>query len=151
MSFRERLKRWRESRGLTQADLALRLDVSLRSLTRWESAGGMPNGEVLLALADLGCDPTWLLTGHGGGALDLETTPQPAGSAAVALDIDLLAEISGMLEQWLERHKRRMEPAQRGRFLAEAYAFCLEEAEASQKPVQDVAPRIVERFLRVVA
>lgn len=143
MSFRERLKQWRESQGITQTDLAKRLDVSLRSLTRWESGGGMPGGEVLAALAALGCDPTWLLTGNN--------SAQGRKGAATALDVELLAEISQMLEQWLDRHKRRMEPAQRGRFLAEAYAFCVEEAEASQKSAQEVAPRIIERFLRVVA
>ncbi|WP_341990324.1 helix-turn-helix transcriptional regulator [Azorhizobium sp. AG788] len=152
MSFRERLKEWRESQGLTQTDLANRLGASLRSLTRWESGEGLPNGEALFALAELGCDPTWLLTGrNSSGAKDSGQLGEPHSSAVTAIDAELLADIAKMLEQWLERHKRRMEPAQRGRFLAEAYAFCIEEMAASHKPAAEIAPRIVERFLRVVA
>ena len=62
-SFSDRLKKWRESLNLTQSDLALRIDVSLSTIQRWER-GDLPKGAELLALDALGFDPTWALTGR---------------------------------------------------------------------------------------
>lgn len=145
----ERLKNWREARQWTQPELAERLGVSTRSLSRWESGEGLPNGEAIQTLANLGCDPTWLLTGREPSS---GVTQSPARTEeAPPLDIGLLSSITGMLEEWLERHQRRMEPNQRGRFIAEAYAFCMEETQHSQTPAVEMAPRVVERFLRLVS
>lgn len=50
------LKSWRESRGLTQAQLARRLGVDQMTVSRWERGSGRRGapGEVLeLALAEL--------------------------------------------------------------------------------------------------
>jgi len=76
-TFSDRLKRWRESEGLTQSDLAARVDVSLSTIQRWER-GDLPKGAELLALDALGFDPTWALTGR-------ETGQKSDGDAVPAL------------------------------------------------------------------
>ncbi|MGM9662018.1 MAG: helix-turn-helix domain-containing protein [Oscillospiraceae bacterium] len=50
-TFSERLRTLRKARGLTQQELADRLNVSNKSVSRWESAGGYPDIELLPALA----------------------------------------------------------------------------------------------------
>lgn len=67
-TFSDRLKKWRESQGLTQSDLALRVSVSLSTIQRWER-GDLPKSAELLALDALGFDPTWALTGRESGKL----------------------------------------------------------------------------------
>ena len=50
-NFSERLKTFRKQKGLTQQQLADLLNVSNKSVSRWESAGGYPDIELLPALA----------------------------------------------------------------------------------------------------
>ena len=50
--------------GLSQAELANKSGVSLRSIVSWEKGGYRPNGKFLERIAEaLGCDPAWLLNG----------------------------------------------------------------------------------------
>ena len=48
--FREAVKDWRERKGLTQADAAKKLGISVRTLQNWEIARNMPRGYGLGAL-----------------------------------------------------------------------------------------------------
>ena len=48
--FRKTLKEWRERKGLTQADAAKKLGISVRTLQNWEIARNMPRGFGLKAL-----------------------------------------------------------------------------------------------------
>ena len=48
--FREAVKDWRERKGLTQADAAKKLGISVRTLQNWEIARNMPRGYGLNAL-----------------------------------------------------------------------------------------------------
>ena len=51
LEFSERLKRLRKARGMTQQELADRLGVSNKSVSRWESGGGYPDVALLEPLA----------------------------------------------------------------------------------------------------
>lgn len=51
MSFGERLKATRKQKGLSQEDLAERLDVSRQSVTKWETGISYPEIRTLLELA----------------------------------------------------------------------------------------------------
>ncbi|MCI8441736.1 MAG: helix-turn-helix transcriptional regulator [Provencibacterium sp.] len=53
MSFGENLQYLRTEQGLTQEQLAERLEVSRQSVSKWESDGSFPEMEKLLALCDL--------------------------------------------------------------------------------------------------
>ena len=48
--FRKAVKDWRERKGLTQADAAKKLGISIRTLQNWEIARNMPRGYGLTAL-----------------------------------------------------------------------------------------------------
>lgn len=58
------IKRLREARGLTQAKLAASLDVSSKTISKWETAKGFPDISLLEPLAAaLGVSVTELLSG----------------------------------------------------------------------------------------
>lgn len=74
LAFGSRLKRLRESRGLTQRQLADRIKTEAAQVTRYERAQVLPNAETLVALADtLQVDLDFLLRGQADG----ETITQP--------------------------------------------------------------------------
>jgi len=60
-----RLKAWRQSLGLTQAQLAERLGLHLSVLKKYEAGANTPGGDALTAVAETGCNINWLLTGKG--------------------------------------------------------------------------------------
>ena len=53
MSFSENLQFLRDRAGLTQEQLAERLEVSRQSVSKWESAASYPEMEKLLLMCDL--------------------------------------------------------------------------------------------------
>ncbi|MGI1663069.1 helix-turn-helix domain-containing protein [Palleronia sp. KMU-117] len=96
-TFGDRLAGAREAAGLSQADLAQRLGVTLESLRSWEDDRSEPRSNRLQMLAGLlNVSIAWLLTGEGEG---LEAPPQdrPAASEPAAIPDELgpavLAEI----------------------------------------------------------
>lgn len=53
MIFSERLKKEREKRGWSQADLAEKIHVSRQSVSKWETGKNYPGIEVIIHLSDL--------------------------------------------------------------------------------------------------
>lgn len=53
MNFADRLQGLRKSKGLSQEDLAERLNVSRQSVSKWETGLGYPETEKLLILCDI--------------------------------------------------------------------------------------------------
>lgn len=53
VTFGERLKAAREAAGLSQAEVARRLDISRQAVGQWEAGGATPNPETLAMLADM--------------------------------------------------------------------------------------------------
>ena len=53
MTLGEKLTQARKTAGLTQADVAAKLNVSRQAVSRWESGQSKPSTEKLLALGDL--------------------------------------------------------------------------------------------------
>ena len=53
MELDEKLAQARKAAGLTQADVAAKLNVSRRAVSRWESGQSKPSTEKLLALAKI--------------------------------------------------------------------------------------------------
>lgn len=78
--FFERLKSEREALGLSQQVLAERTGVSLRSQQNYESGSRVPDAEYLAAIAAVGADVLYVLTG----------LRAPAASAADAVEQALL-------------------------------------------------------------
>jgi transcriptional regulator with XRE-family HTH domain len=64
--FTERLRTAVRRAGLTQSDLADRLEISQSTVSDWFNVGAMPGGEILLLLPEvLDVNGHWLLTGEG--------------------------------------------------------------------------------------
>lgn len=53
MDFSERLKKEREKKGWSQAELAEKIHVSRQSVSKWETGKNYPNIEVIIDLSDL--------------------------------------------------------------------------------------------------
>jgi transcriptional regulator with XRE-family HTH domain len=65
MSLQERLKIAREFLRYSQKDMAKALDTNPQTWQIYESGKSVPGGKVLEALARIGFDVNWLLTGEG--------------------------------------------------------------------------------------
>lgn len=65
MSLPERLKQARETLRYTQKDLSKAVSVSVQMWRAYEAGSSVPGGNVLEALARLGFNVNWLLTGEG--------------------------------------------------------------------------------------
>jgi transcriptional regulator with XRE-family HTH domain len=68
-AFRDRLKRALATRGVTQSELARRLDVRQATISQWfsQEAPAQPKAQQILRLpAVLEINGHWLLTGQGG-------------------------------------------------------------------------------------
>jgi transcriptional regulator with XRE-family HTH domain len=65
MSLADRLKQIRNSLGYTQKDAAKSVSVSVQMWQAYEAGRSVPGGNVLEALARLGFNVNWLLTGLG--------------------------------------------------------------------------------------
>lgn len=63
MSLSKRLKFFRESIGMTQAELAKVTNASIPAWQCYESGKNVPNGKVLTSLASMGLNINWLLMG----------------------------------------------------------------------------------------
>lgn len=69
MAFSENLQYYRARHGITQEQLAERLDVSRQSVSKWESGQSYPEMDTLLKLCDLfGTDLDTLLRGNAESA-----------------------------------------------------------------------------------
>ncbi|WP_141703468.1 helix-turn-helix domain-containing protein, partial [Methylobrevis pamukkalensis] len=91
MTFRERLRSWRESQGWTQGELGDRLEVSEQTIGRYERGERSPKAEELLKLAELGCDPTWLVTGRNSEATIRGEPISPAFSFVPSFEVTFSA------------------------------------------------------------
>jgi transcriptional regulator with XRE-family HTH domain len=82
LGFASRLKKLREARGLTQRELAARIDIEVVQVSRYERGQYLPNAETLVALARvLQVDLNLLLLGETSG---------PTTEALPVLDVPLL-------------------------------------------------------------
>lgn len=83
-TFGDRLAGAREGQGLTQADLAKRLGVKLKTVVAWENDWSEPRANRLQMLAGLlNVSIRWLLTGEGDG-------PEEPGSSDLEGDLNQL-------------------------------------------------------------
>lgn len=125
MSVGERLKRFRESRGLSQSDFADAIDTAFRTYQDYERDKFSPKLGVLERVAALGCDLNWLVTGQGSpdggrqaqppatlqdqGKRDFAGTPIPVYDAKFSAGGGIAAPESleqrwiTIPEQWLRR------------------------------------------------
>lgn len=96
-TFGDRIAAAREAAGLTQKELARRLEVKHGTLRGWEDDLSEPRANKLALMARfLNVTMLWLLTGEGDGvAAPVDETPVAADMNAVLVEIrDLKTQIS---------------------------------------------------------
>lgn len=101
--FFERLKEERLRLSMTQDELAAKVGVSKRSYCAYESGETSPSAKLLAALAGMGVDVAYLLTGHRSPGVPSLTPEEsalldnfrhspPAARQALKTTSDLLAQ-----------------------------------------------------------
>ncbi|PQO22760.1 transcriptional regulator [Rhodobacteraceae bacterium WD3A24] len=102
-TFGDRLAGAREAAGLTQAELAKRLGVKLKTVIGWEQDLSEPRANKLQMLAGLlSVSMTWLLTGEGEGI------DAPVGEAEVAADARALMTEMRQMRNDMTRMSERL-------------------------------------------
>jgi transcriptional regulator with XRE-family HTH domain len=101
-TFGDRLAAAREAAGMTQAVLAKRLGVKVKSLQSWENDMSEPRANRLSMLAGLlNVSMVWLITGEGEGLTD------PDDETPLSPDVHaVLSEIRSLQVQFKERADR---------------------------------------------
>lgn len=111
--FADRIKLVRGHLGMTQKQAADRVGGSTSTWQQYESGRSVPGGLVLAALAELGIDGTWLLTGEG------EMLPMNRPTAGV--DLGLLETAIDVVEQLLMEFDRKADPAKKAKLVSLVY------------------------------
>lgn len=96
MHICDRLRTARDELGLTQAEMAARMGISLRAYQTYEANERQPRANDVAALADAGIDLNWLLTGLG--RMWTGPRPQPGGVRGGRLGGPLGGPLGGMSE-----------------------------------------------------
>lgn len=86
-----RLRLLRKELGLTQQEIADRIEFSAKGWQKIEQDKAIPGGETLLKLEALGYNPGWLLTGHG--ARRMETVRAQMDAVPLAVDAELMERL----------------------------------------------------------
>lgn len=97
-AIKERLAAVRTKLGETQKSMSLRFGLGVSTWQGYELEGRMPKTETLTALADLGFNVQWLLTGHGSMMVGDQTVSTPISAEPEAapikeLDDELMARV----------------------------------------------------------
>lgn len=96
------LRQLSAAEGLSQAEVAERLDVSIQAIGNWKRGKDLPALDHLIALADLGGVPIdWLLRDLPGNY------PQLSPKASRRDQLEFLAAFRKLLEGWEIRRRRR--------------------------------------------
>jgi transcriptional regulator with XRE-family HTH domain len=86
--FKHHLREWRLARGLSQQQLADRLDTSKGQISRWESGRRAMSGDVIAALADaLSIEPGDLFRDPSAPSIDALLARAPAHVRETAAEL----------------------------------------------------------------
>ncbi len=89
MSLAERLKQIRESFKKTQKEIAGDVSVSVQMWQAYEAGKSVPGGNVLEALARMGFNVNWILTGEGEMTIPVRLTESEAHQALKKRLVDM--------------------------------------------------------------
>lgn len=112
-TFGDRLAAAREAAGMSQAELARRLGVKLKTVTGWENDTSEPRANRLQMLAGmLSVSIRWLLTGEGEGLAEPgEAAAVPAEARALLGELRALKAELGQTAERLGRIEKRLRAA----------------------------------------
>lgn len=116
-----RLTAIRLASGLTQADFAARLGLSLRAYANYERGEREMPTALFRSLTEIfNIDPLWQLTGPG---------EEPVLIGSRVLDINLLESVIQLVEDWLTKHRRTLKPDKKARVIRLGYEHCVVKGE----------------------
>ena len=116
-TFGDRMTGAREAAGLSQAELAKRLGVKVKTIRAWENDRSEPRANRLQMLAGvLGVSIMWLLNGEGDGLEGPETPEElPDDMAEILKDLRSLKVEQAQLAERAARLEKRLRLAVSGR------------------------------------
>ncbi|MCU4655139.1 helix-turn-helix domain-containing protein [Roseibacterium sp. SDUM158016] len=109
-TFGDRMTGAREASGMSQAELARRLGVKVKTIRAWENDRSEPRANRLQMLAGiLGVSIMWLLNGEGDGLEGPETPAElPEDLAAILADMRTLKVDQARLAERAARLEKRL-------------------------------------------
>lgn len=122
------LREERESLGLTQDEVAESAGISKRSYCAYEAGETAPSAKLLSALALMGADVSYLLTGTRGR----DVSP----SETVLSDRARLAAAIGAVEEGLAETRRKLPPEKRAELILAAYDLLAESKNSRAKVIR---------------
>lgn len=118
MTFGQRLEQFRATKGMTQAQMASALEISLRTYTRYANGEGAPNVAHLERLAQLGADVSWLLA----GGEHVSPPSSNSGSAHAQIDQELMGRVTDAISRLYKEERVSLAPIDLGRLAAQRYS-----------------------------
>lgn len=110
MSLSDRLKRVRESLGYTQKEMAKAISTNPQTWQVYEAGKSVPGGNVLEALARMGFNVNWILTGEGEMKQGCTEVKSSARSGKVGLQlptiIKAIEECALKYDLFISSHKQ---------------------------------------------
>ena len=134
----DRLRQVRAYFGLNQTDMSARMGVVVRPYQSYEAGKRLPQAEGLQALAGMGVDTNWLLTGAGQMLRDV--LPEPPGP----LDDRLLEICIETLEAELAAAGRALTPARKAAAVSALYELLLDEEGGMRRPDIKVVRQMIK-------
>ena len=131
----ERLRLFRESKKLTQAQMADALDATTIGLQGNERGRALPNSKVLIGLYNLGLNVNWLLSGDGPMLLADSTTTDD--------DLKAYGECLEILELALNKFNRKLTPEKKRAAVDSLYR--------AWKREKRIDPQLVEMISQLAA
>lgn len=98
----DNIKNFRKSKGLSQEELAVRLNVVRQTVSKWENGVSVPDSEMLIRLADE-LDTSVVVL--------LDETIKPDDSSELKVIADKLANINEQLVKYNERRRKILRAA----------------------------------------
>lgn len=108
-TFGDRMAGAREAHGLTQADLAKRMGVKLKTVVGWENDWSEPRANKLQMVAGLlNVSIRWLLTGEGDGPEEPGATDVEGDLNQLILDLRQMRQEHARLGEQMGRLEKRL-------------------------------------------
>lgn len=109
--------------GLSQKSMSRKLGLSANVWGNSEANSTVPSGDTLIKIADLGFNPTWILTGQGTMRLD-EAQGSEAGAevAEGAVDAQLFGRIVDLVTREAKAAAVMLPPLELGTIAGKRYA-----------------------------
>lgn len=139
--LKPRLKKVRESFGLSQKAMDDHLQIGKNSWQRYESVGQVPGGEVLAKLVEKGINANWLLTGEG----EMKRFSQESMGP---VDIPVLERILLRVGEIEREENADWEPHLKAKLIAAVYDYVMEEDVSEADRTKEIG-RVIS-FIRKV-